>query len=185
MPTFWFALMLIQIFAVQLGWVPPSGVDSWQGWILPAVTGALGFSAFVARQMRSNLLEVIRQDYITTARAKGLSEAKVLYRHGLKNASIPVIMVVGSLFGTAMGGSIITEVIFSIPGLGSYTVSALMNRDFPVIQSSVLLMSVMFAFLLLIIDLLFAVVDPRVRSQYMRRKSKKQPIKEVAVNEQS
>jgi len=173
MPSFWFALLLIQLLGVRLGWLPPSGVDSWQGWVLPAITGALGFAATIARQMRSNLLEVIRQDYITTARAKGLSEARVLYRHGLKNAIIPVIMVVGSVFGVAMGGSIITEVIFSIPGLGSYSVSALLNRDYPVIQSSVLIMSALFAVVLLVVDVAFAFIDPRIRSQYSRKKSKK------------
>ena len=172
MPSFWFALMLIQLLCIKFSLLPPTGVDTWKGWILPAVTLALSYAATIARQMRSNLLEVIRQDYITTARAKGQSEAKVLFRHGLKNAVIPVIMVVGSIFGIAMGGSMIAEVIFSIPGLGSYTLSALQARDYPVIQTGVLFMSTMFAIVLLLIDIIFAIVDPRIRAQYGRRTGK-------------
>ena len=180
MPNFWFALMLVQLLCVKLGLLPPSGVDTWKGWILPAFTGALGFAATIARQTRSNLLEVIRQDYITTARAKGQIERKVLYRHGLKNAVIPVIMVVGGIFGMAMGGSMISEVIFSIPGLGIYTLSALQSRDYPVIQTSVLFMSALFAVVLLLIDIAFALVDPRIRSQYASRKKKdNKEVKEV------
>ena len=174
MPNFWFALLLIQFICVRLGLLPPSGVDNWKGWVLPAFTGSLGFAATIARQTRSNLLEVIRQDYITTARAKGQSERLVLYRHALKNAVIPVIMVVGSIFGLAIGGSIVSEVVFSIPGLGSYTISALQARDYPVIQTSVLFMSTMFAIMLLLIDIVFAIVDPRIRSQYARRRQRKE-----------
>ena len=172
MPGFWFSLMLIQILCIRINLLPPSGISNWTGWILPSITGALGFAASIARQMRSSLLEVIRQDYITTARAKGQSERLVLYRHALKNAVIPVIMVVGGMFGMAMGGSMIAEVIFSIPGLGSYTLSALTSRDYPVIQTSVLFMSTLFAIVLLLIDVAFAIVDPRIRAQYARKKKK-------------
>jgi peptide/nickel transport system permease protein len=172
MPSFWFALLLIQLLCVKLRLLPPSGVDSWQGWILPAVTGALAYTANIARQTRSNMLEVIRQDYITTARAKGLPERKVRYRHALKNAIIPVIQIAGVIFGIAIGGSMIFEVVFSIPGLGSYTISALQSRNYPVIQGGVLILSTLFAIVLLLIDLIFAMVDPRIRSQYVRRKKK-------------
>ena len=169
MPNFWFALMLIQILCVKAGILPASGVSHWTGWILPAFTGAFGFAATIARQTRSNMLEVVRQDFITTARAKGQSEIKVRYRHALKNAVIPVIQIVGGIFGVAIGGSMISEVIFSIPGLGSYTMSGLMSRDYPVIQTSVLFMSTMFAVVLLLIDIAFAIVDPRIRAQYGRK----------------
>jgi peptide/nickel transport system permease protein len=118
------------------------------------------------------MLEVIRQDYITTARAKGQSERNVLFRHALKNAVIPVIMIIGSVFGIALGGSMISEVIFSIPGLGSYTLSALQSRDYPVIQGSVLFISTLFALVLLIVDIVFAIIDPRIRSQYIVKKKK-------------
>ena len=172
MPNFWFALMLVQLLAVNAGILPPSGVVRWTGWILPSFTGALGFAASIARQTRSNMLEVIRQDYITTARAKGQVERVVRYKHALKNAVIPVIQVVGGIFGIAMGGSMISEVIFSIPGLGSYTLAALQARDYPVIQTSVLFMSMLFAIVLLLIDIVFAAIDPRIRAQYSRKKTK-------------
>ena len=173
MPSFWFALLLIRFFGVNLRWLPISGIESWTGWILPCAAMAIGLIALIARQMRSDMLEVLRQDYITTARSKGLSEKKVVYRHALKNAIIPVIMVVGGVFGSSLGGSLITEVIFSIPGLGQYIMSGLNNRDYPVIQSGILIISGMFAVIILIIDVVFALVDPRIRSQYARKSKKK------------
>lgn len=176
MPAFWFALLLVQIFAVKLGILPPSGIDSWKGWILPTVSLALGFSAAIARQMRSNMLEVIRQDYITTARAKGLSEYKVVYRHALKNALIPVIMIVGALFGLSLGGALIAETIYSIPGLGRYTLTALSSRDYPAIQGSVLFLSAMHCLIILLIDITFAFVDPRIRSQYIGKKKRSKEV---------
>ncbi len=138
---------------------------------------ALTGMSIIARQTRSNMLEVIRQDYITTARAKGLSEGRVLYVHALKNAIIPVIVVTGGMFGTLLGGSMISEVIFSIPGLGLYTMTGLLNRDYPVIQSSVLILSTLFSFVILIVDIIFAFVDPRIRSQYTREKRRKREEK--------
>ena len=173
MPSFWFALMLIQKLSVELRLLPIAGVKTWQGWILPVVTLALSGMSIIARQTRSNMLEVIRQDYITTARAKGLNESRVLFVHALKNAIIPVIVVTGGMFGTLLGGSMISEVIFSIPGLGLYTMNGLLNRDYPVIQSSVLVLSIMFSLVILIIDILFAFIDPRIRSQYTRKKHKR------------
>jgi len=173
MPAFWFALMLVQWFAVKLRWLPLSGLKEWTGWILPCITLSLSLTASIARQTRSNMLEVIRQDYITTAWAKGLTARKVIYRHALKNALTPVIMVIGSMFGAFLGGALITEVIFSIPGMGQYTLTGLQNRDYPVIQSSVLILSAMFAVVILLVDIIFALVDPRIRSQYSRRGKKK------------
>ena len=172
MPAFWFALLLVQFFAVEIPLFPPAGIDSWKGWVLPTVSLALGFAAGIARQMRSSVLEVVRQDFIITARAKGLSEHKVLYRHAMKNALIPVIMIVGTLFGMSMGGALIAEVIFSIPGLGTYTLVALANRDYPAIQGSVLFLSAIFCLIILLIDIVFAFVDPRIRSQYVRKRKK-------------
>ena len=169
MPGFWSALLLIRLFSVQLHWLPPAGIDNWKGWILPIISMALGYSATVARQMRSSFLEVIRQDYITTARSKGQTEGKVLYRHALKNALIVVVMTVGSMFGTALGGSLISEIIFSIPGIGSYLFTGLSNRDYPVIQACVLFISVIFSFVILLVDVIFAFIDPRIRSQYSKK----------------
>jgi peptide/nickel transport system permease protein len=170
MPAFWFALLLVRLFSVHLGWLPVSGIQNWQGWILPTVSLALASAAGFARQARSNMLEVIRQDYITTARAKGQSETVIRYRHALKNAGIPLIMIVGGMFGAQLGGALIAEVVFSIPGLGQYTLTALTNRNYPVIQSSVLFMSTIFCVIILLIDILFAFVDPRIRSAYVKPK---------------
>lgn len=185
MPAFWFALLLVQLFSVKLGWLPAAGIGTWKHWILPTVSLALAYMASIARQMRSNMLEVIRQDYIVTARAKGLSEHTVLYRHALKNALIPVIQVVGGLFSMALGGALIAETIFSLPGLGVYSLTALSNRDYPAIQGSVLFLSIINCVMILVVDVVFAFVDPRIRSQYVRRKAKKveKPEKAVAENE--
>jgi len=179
MPSFWFGLMLIQQFAVKLRWLPVAGADDWKGWVLPVVAMALGVTATITRQTRSNMLEVIRQDFITTARAKGLGEGKIRYRHALKNALIPVIMVIGNVFGVSLGGVLISEVIFSLPGLGQYTIKGLSNRDYPVIQSSVLILSVLFAVVILLVDIVFAIIDPRIRSQYTRRGRGKEKKKGV------
>ncbi len=173
MPAFWLALLLVQWFGVNLRWVPVSGISPWTAWILPILSLALGYAAGTARLMRSTTLEVIRQDYIVTARAKGLGQRKVLSRHVLKNSLIPVIVSVGSMFGMSLGGSLITETIYSIPGLGQYTLVGLTNRDYPVIQGSVLFLSTLFSIVILLIDIIFAFVDPRIRSQYMRAKKAK------------
>ena len=178
MPAFWFSLLLIQEFAVERQWFPLSGIEGFRSWVLPSLGLAVGFTATIARQTRSNMLEVIRQDHITTARAKGAPETKVIFRHALKNALTPVIMVVGSMFGIMLGGALISEVIFSIPGLGQYTVQALVNRDYPVIQGTVLFMSIVFSIVMLLVDITFALVDPRIRSQYVRSSRKKMQRRE-------
>ena len=172
MPSFWFGLMLIQQFAVRWRWLPVAGGGSWNGWVLPIVSMALGITSTIARQTRSNMLEVTRQDFVTTARAKGLGEGRIRYRHALKNAMIPVVMVIGNLFGSLLGGSLIAEVIFSLPGLGQYTIQGLRNRDYPIIQSSVLILSVLFAIVILLVDIMFALIDPRIRSQYTRKSTR-------------
>ena len=173
MPSFWFALLMIRLFGVKLGVLPISGIETWKGWILPCVSMALGLMALIARQMRSDMMEVLRQDYITTARSKGLNERTVIYRHALKNAVIPVIMVIGGVFGSSLGGSLITEVIYSLPGLGQYIMQGLNTRDYPVIQGGILIISGLFAVIILIVDVVFALVDPRIRSQYTRKSKKK------------
>lgn len=173
MPSFWFALLLVRLFSVTLRWLPVSGIQSWTGWILPVVSIALASAAGFARQARSNMLEVIRQDYITTARAKGQSEGVIRYRHALKNACIPLIMSIGGMFGMQLGGALIAEVVFSVPGLGQYTITALTNRNYPVIQANVLFMSVIFCVIILLVDILFAFVDPRIRSMYVKPKKMK------------
>ena len=172
MPSFWLALLLVRVFSVGLGWTPVSGITKWTSWILPMFSIAVGYAASIARQARSNMLQVIREDFIVTARAKGQSERVVIYRHALKNACIPLIMTIGSLFGMALGGALITENIFSIPGLGQYTIVALTNVDYPAIQGSVLFLSLISCTVILLIDIAFAFIDPRIRSQYIRKKIK-------------
>ncbi len=183
MPSFWFALILIRKFAVELRWVPIAGISDWRGWILPCISMALGLMATIARQTRSNMLEVVRQDFIVTGRAKGLTEFTVIYRHALKNALIPVIMVVGGIFGVLLGGALIAEVIFSIPGLGQFMITGLSNRDYPVIQSGVLILSTLFAIVILLVDVIFALVDPRIRSQYKSKRKHKKKAGDVIEEE--
>ena len=172
LPSFLVALILVRLIAVGLGWVAVSGILHWSSWILPTFSIAMGYAASIARQARSNMLQVIREDYIVTARAKGQSERVITYRHALKNACIPLVMTIGGLFGMALGGSLVTEMIFSMPGLGQYMIAALTNRDYPAIQGATLFLSIIFCAVMLLIDIAFAFIDPRIRSQYIRRKIK-------------
>lgn len=174
MPSFWFALLIIQLFSIKLHLLPASGIETWKGWVMPTISLALGYIALITRQMRSDFLEVIRQDYIVTARAKGQTEFKVLYRHALKNAVIPIVQIVGTIFGGSLGGAMIAEVIYSVPGLGSYMLSGLSSRDYPVIMGTTVFMSLTFSIVILLIDVAFAFIDPRIRSQYIRKKVKAQ-----------
>lgn len=178
MPNFWFALILVQIFATKLGWFPTLGIETWKGWVLPAISVSIGYSATLARQTRSSMLEEIRQDYVVTARAKGQTERKVIYGHALKNSLLPIIVIVGSVFGVSLGGAVIAETIFGIPGLGSYTLSALTSRDYPAVLGSVLFIAVMFSVIMLLVDLVLAFVDPRIKSQYsyVRKRKKRVPV---------
>ena len=165
-PMFWLGLMLIIVFSVNLGWLPSSGFRTPRHWILPSFTIGVTSMAIIMRMTRSSMLEVIRQDYIRTARAKGQKESKVIFNHALKNALIPVITVIGLQFGVMLGGAIITETIYSIPGLGRFMVDSIGRRDFPAIQGGVLLIALSFSFVNLLVDILYAYVDPRIRSQY-------------------
>lgn len=165
-PNFWLGLMLIIIFSVNLGWLPASGFMTPLHWILPALTIGLASAGTIMRFTRSSMLEVIRQDYIRTARAKGQNEFTIIVRHALKNALIPVITVVGLQFGVLLGGAILTETVFAIPGLGNFMVIAIRARDFPIIQGGVLLIAIVFSFINLLVDILYGFVDPRIRSQY-------------------
>lgn len=180
MPNFWLALMLILIFSLNLGWLPATGLSTWKHWILPAAALGLSPIASVTRITRSSMLEVIRQDYIRTARAKGLGEGVIIRRHALKNALIPVITVVGMQLGMIMGGSVVIEAIFAIPGIGSLLQDAINNRNYPVIQGSVLMLSLCICVMNLLVDLIYAAVDPRIRAQYTSsKKRRKAPAKEA------
>ena len=176
-PSFWLGLMLIILFAVNLGWLPASGFYGPKYWILPAITVGLVQSATVMRQTRSAMLDVIRQDYIRTARAKGQTELKVILSHALPNALIPIVTVLGMQFGHGMGGAIISEQVFAIPGLGKLMVDSINNRDYPVVQGGVLFIAVCFTIVNLLVDILYAFIDPRIKAQYVG-KAKKAPKEE-------
>lgn len=165
LPGFWFSLVLILLFAGKLGWLPAYGIGGIKYWILPIVSTAFAGITTMARQMRSGMLEVIHSDYITMAKAKGVKKNSVVYRHALPNALIPVVTVASMSFGTALGGTLIAETIFAIPGVGVYIVNAVSNRDYPVVQGGVILLAVAFSLIMLLCDLLIAAIDPRVKSQ--------------------
>ena len=166
MPVFWLGLLLIILFTVKLGWLPASGFTSVKHMVMPALALGAMTAAIVTRMTRSSMLEVIRQDYIRTARAKGQSESVVVLKHALGNALIPIITVVGLQFGHLLGGAVLTESIFSIPGVGRLMVDSIKMRDFPVVQGGVLFIALSFSLINLLVDLLYAYVDPRIRSQY-------------------
>ena len=163
MPTFWLGIMLILVFSVRLSWLPSSGRGDFQHLILPAVTLGLFTTARITRLTRSGMLEVLGQDYIRTARAKGVSEQPVVWKHALKNAAIPIITIVGIELGTLLGGSVITETIFAWPGVGRLSVQAIFNRDYPVVQAAVFLLASTFVFLNFIVDVAYTWLDPRIR----------------------
>ncbi len=162
MPNFWLGLMLIQYFAVDLGWFRPSGWGTWSQTVLPVITLGTGGAAIIARMTRSSMLEVISQDYIRTARAKGVRERVIIYRHALKNAMIPVITVIGLEFGGLLGGAVLTESVFAVNGMGRYVVDSIRGRDFPVVQATVLVLSVMFVLVNLLVDISYRYFNKRI-----------------------
>jgi len=183
MPNFWQGLLLILLFSVKLEWLPSSGFVSPKYWILPAITIGTSSAANIMRMTRSSMLEVIRQNYIRTARAKGQTERVVKYQHALKNALIPVVTVIGLSFGNLLGGAVITESIFSIPGLGKLMVDAINVRNYPLAQGSVLFLALTFSFVNLGVDILYAFIDPRIKYQYSAGKPKRALLKEKPQNE--
>ncbi len=178
MPNFWQGIMMILLFSVYLGWLPASGFDSPVCWIMPALTIGTSTAASIMRMTRSSMLEVIRKDYIRTARAKGQSEFVVIFHHALKNAMIPVLTTIGLSFGRMMGGAVLTESIFAIPGLGSLIVNSIKARDYPVVQGGVLFIAFVFGFVNLFVDILYAFCDPRIKAMYgSGKKRKKEAVK--------
>jgi peptide/nickel transport system permease protein len=163
MPTFWLGIMLILFFSVQLNLLPSSGRGGWEHMLLPAVTLGLFTTARITRLTRSGMLEVLNQDYIRTARAKGVANPPVVWKHALKNAAIPIVTIVGIELGTLLGGSVITETIFAWPGVGRLSVQAIYNRDYPVVQAAVFTLSATFVLVNLIVDVLYTYLDPRIR----------------------
>jgi peptide/nickel transport system permease protein len=165
MPAFWLALMLMLAFALNLKFFPASGIDGWKSWVLPSLASGLSFVATITRMTRSSMLDVVRQDYIRTARAKGLDEKTVIMKHGVKNAMIPIITTIGFQFGVLISGSVIVETIFSLPGLGTLMMTAINNRDYPVIMGCVIVLAVLICLINLMVDILYGFVDPRIMEQ--------------------
>lgn len=163
MPAFWLGLMLIVMFSVKLHWLPVGGSGGIQFLVLPAVTLASLLVAAFARNTRSSMMETLSQDYITTARSKGLKEEAVIITHALRNALIPVVTVIGLQFGGLLGGTVLTETVFSWPGIGRLLVESILARDYPVIQGSILVFALLFILVNLVVDLLYGLIDPRVR----------------------
>lgn len=173
-PNFWLALLLIILFSVNLGWLPPMGIEAGlKSYILPALSGCMGALAICARQTRSSMLDVIRSDYITTARSKGVPENTVIYKHALKNGLIPIITMLGTIFGRLLGGMMIIETIFNLPGMGTYIIGAVNNRDYPVVQGGTIFLAISFSLCMLLVDLAYAAVDPRIKAQYAGKKKRK------------
>lgn len=174
MPGFWLALMLVILFALRLGWLPSNGIGGWKYYVLPVIANSLGSFASIARQTRSSMLEVIRSDYVVTARSKGLPEKDVIWKHALPNALIPIITICGSRFGHMLGGTTIIESVFSIPGIGLYMIDGINSRDYPVVQGSIIYIAFTFSLMMLVTDLVYAFVDPRIKAQYVREKKKQE-----------
>ena len=163
MPIFWLGLLLMLVFSVHLRWFPAGGKGTLAHLILPAIALGAASSAMIARMTRASMLEVIRQDYIRTARANGLREFIVIYKHGLKNAMIPVITVFGLEFGYMLGGAVLTETVFSLPGIGRLMIDGIFQRDYPVVQGAMLLVATTFVLVNLLTDIAYAFFDPRIR----------------------
>lgn len=163
MPTFWMGLLLIFLFSLKLGWLPATGQGGFARLIMPAFTLGYVAAAVIARLVRSSMLEVLRQEYVRTARAKGLAERFVVYRHAFKNALIPVVTVLGLQFGALLGGTVIIETIFSRPGVGRLAVTSILNKDFLVTQGTVLMSAVFYTLVNIIVDFSYAFLDPRIR----------------------
>lgn len=170
MPNFWLGLMLIIIFSLKLGWLPSGGKGGFNSLILPALTVGLGLAALITRTTRSSMLDVIRQDYMTTARAKGCPEKRVIFKHGLKNALIPIITAIGLQMSMVITGSVLAETVFSWPGIGRLVYDSIAKRDTPMVTGSIILCSVFMCLINLFVDLVYAFFDPRIKAQYSRKR---------------
>jgi peptide/nickel transport system permease protein len=164
MPVFWVALLLILIFSINLGWLPATGGSGFSSMILPSVALGLGAAGLIARLVRSSMLEVLRADYITTSRAKGLGEGAVILGHALRNALIPLITIVGLQIGNLLSGAVVIETIFARQGIGSMLIKGILQKDFPLVQGLILFIAVAYIAMNIVIDILYGVVDPRIRA---------------------
>ncbi|MDO4266879.1 MAG: ABC transporter permease [Eubacteriales bacterium] len=165
-PPFWLGMLLIFFFSLNLRLLPTSGVSNWKGYILPSLALALPYASAMLRFTRSAMLETIRQEYVKTARAKGVPEMWVIISHALKNAALPVITIVGTSFGGLLGGAVVTESVFSLPGLGTLLVMGIRTKDIPVVMGATMFYALMFGTIMLLVDLLYAFADPRIKAKY-------------------
>ena len=168
LPGFWLGMMLLYVFALRLGWLPSHGVDSWKCFVLPTISLGLPYAAQEMRFTRSSMLETIRQDYVRTARAKGAAERSVIWRHALKNALLPVVTVTGTVFAAMLGGAVVTESLYSIPGLGTLLVTSIKIKDTPTVMGCTFMLAAMCSLILLCVDLLYAAIDPRIKAKYSK-----------------
>lgn len=169
-PPFWLGMLMILLFSVKLGWLPPSSITTPLHYVLPVITIAIPQAASLLRFSRSTMLETIRQDYIRTARAKGVPERKVILRHGLRNALLPIVTVLGDTFGRLLGGVVIIEAVFAIPGMGQFALNAILMKDVPQVMASVIFLSAVFCLIMLVVDVLYIFIDPRIKSAYSAKK---------------
>ncbi|MCC8103280.1 MAG: ABC transporter permease [Clostridiales bacterium] len=176
-PQFFLGLLMVVLFSVQLGWLPPFGISgsypTWMYWIMPVLANSLSGMAMNARQTRSAALEMIRADFVTTARAKGLPERTVIYKHMLPNALIPVVNSLGMQLSMVVGGTVVIETVFSFPGIGQYLLTGVNSRDYPVVRGSVMILALFSAVITLLVDLVYAYLDPRIKAQYVNYAAKK------------
>ncbi len=167
-PPFWLGMMLILIFSLKLGILPSNGVSNWKCFILPMITLGIPYAGTMLRMTRSSMLETIRSDYVRTAKAKGVPQGVITFKHALMNALLPIITTMATSFGGLLGGAVITESVFSMPGLGTLIVTGIRNRDMPVVMAATILLAFMFGIIMLIADLLYAFVDPRIKAKYAK-----------------
>jgi peptide/nickel transport system permease protein len=168
LPGFWLGMLLLYLFALKLNWVPSYGIESWKCFILPTISLGLPYAAQELRYTRSSMLDTIRSDYVRTARAKGAAERRVIWKHALKNALLPVITLTGTVFAAMLGGAVVTESLYSIPGLGSLLVTSIKIKDTPAVMGCTFVLAAMCSFILLLVDLLYAAVDPRIKAKYSK-----------------
>ncbi len=169
-PQFWLGLMAMLLFSLYLGWLPSFGIDSWKHFIMPTFTLSLPCAASIVRLTRSAMLEIIRQDYIRTARAKGAPESMIIWKHSLRNALMPIVTVVGINFGYLLGGAVLVESIFGIPGVGTLTINSIRMKDIPQTTASVMFLALIYIVMMLIVDVLYAYIDPKIKSKYSKAK---------------
>ena len=169
MPNFWLGLLLIILFSLKLGWFPSGGDTGFLSIILPAITIGTGHVAIITRTTRSSMIDVIHQDYLRTARAKGVPEKYVIRKHAFKNALIPIITIIGTQLSVSLGGAVLTETVFAWPGVGRLIIDSVHQRDVPVVTGAIIMTTILISIMLLIVDLLYAYVDPRIKAQYLRK----------------